>query len=91
MSDATTTLGQVMERSVSGVFGERDPGRRRRAIAELYAEDCAFYDAGGESIGQAAVGADGSRWTTTNAVAGRMTHRALAGDGEQGRGRRSRS
>ncbi|HXO10613.1 MAG TPA: hypothetical protein VN880_21400, partial [Solirubrobacteraceae bacterium] len=55
MSAATTTLGQLMERNVSEVFGERDPGRRRRAIAELYAEDCAFYDADGESVGQAAV------------------------------------
>ena len=44
-----------MERNVSEVFGERDPGRRSRAIAELYAEDCAFYEADGESIGQAAV------------------------------------
>ena len=55
MSAATTTLGQLMERNVSEVFGEPDPGRRRRAIAELYAEDCAFYDADGESIGQAAI------------------------------------
>ena len=54
MSPATT-LGQLMERNVSEVFGERDSGRRRRAIAELYAEDCAFYDADGESIGQAAI------------------------------------
>src|SRR6266481_7896797 len=51
----TATLGQLMERNVSEVFGEPDPGRRRRAIAELYAEDCAFYDADGESIGQAAI------------------------------------
>ena len=55
MSAATTTLGHLMERNVSEVFSERDPGRRRRAIAELYAEDCAFYDAEGESISQAAV------------------------------------
>ena len=48
-------LGQLMERSVSEVFSERDPGRRRRAVAELYAEDCALCDAHGESIGQAAV------------------------------------
>jgi hypothetical protein len=46
-----------MERNVSEVFGERDPGRRGRAIAELYAADCALYDAEGESIGQAAVSA----------------------------------
>jgi hypothetical protein len=55
MNVATTRLGQLMERNVSEVFGEPDPGRRRRAIAELYAEDCAFYDADGESIGQAAI------------------------------------
>jgi hypothetical protein len=55
MSAATTTLGQLMERNVSEVFGEPDPGRRMRAIAELYAEDCAFYDADGQSIGQAAI------------------------------------
>jgi hypothetical protein len=55
METTTTTLGQLMERNVSEVFGERDPGRRRRAIAQLYADDCAFYDADGESIGQAAV------------------------------------
>lgn len=55
MSAAGTTLGQLMERNLSKVFGERDPGRRRRAIAELYAEDCALYDTEGESIGQAAI------------------------------------
>jgi hypothetical protein len=55
MSATGTTLGQLMERNVSEVFGERDPGRRSRAIAELYAEDCALYDTEGESIGQAAI------------------------------------
>jgi hypothetical protein len=44
-----------MERNVSEVFGERDPGRRGRAIAELYAENCALYDAEGASIGHKAV------------------------------------
>jgi SnoaL-like protein len=52
---ATTMLGRLMERNVSEVFSERDPGRRRRVIAELYAEDCAFYDAEGKSIGQGAI------------------------------------
>jgi hypothetical protein len=55
MSAEPKALGQLMERNVSEVFGERDPGRRRRVIAELYAEDCALYDADGESVGQAAV------------------------------------
>jgi hypothetical protein len=55
MSAAPTSLEQLMERNVSEVFSERDPGQRRRAIAELYAEDCASYDENGESIGQAAI------------------------------------
>jgi hypothetical protein len=55
MSPASTTLGQLMERNVSEVFGERDPRRRRRAIAQLYAEDCASYDENGEGVGQAAI------------------------------------
>jgi hypothetical protein len=48
-------LGHLMERNVSEVFGERDAGRRRRTIAELYADDCAYYDAEGANIGQPAV------------------------------------
>jgi hypothetical protein len=55
MSSSTTTLRHLMERNVSEVFGERDSGRRGRAIAELYVEDCALYDADGESVGHAAV------------------------------------
>jgi hypothetical protein len=55
ISAATTALGRLMERNLSEVFGERDPGRRRQAIAELYADDCALYDADGEATGQAAV------------------------------------
>ena len=42
MNAAATALGQLMERNVSEVFGEQDPGQRRRAIAELYAEDGAY-------------------------------------------------
>jgi hypothetical protein len=44
-----------MERNVSEVFGNRDSERRARAIAELYVDDCALYDAEGEAVGQAAV------------------------------------
>jgi hypothetical protein len=55
MSAAMTALGHLMERNVSEVFGERDPDRRKRAITELYADDCALYSADGEAIGQAAV------------------------------------
>jgi hypothetical protein len=55
MSETGSALGQLMERNVSEVFGERDPGRRRAAIAALYADDCAMYDTEGESVGQAAI------------------------------------
>src|SRR5271169_2004159 len=55
MSAATAQLGRLMERNVSEVFGERDPDRRKRVIADLYAPDCALYDADGESHGQTAV------------------------------------
>jgi hypothetical protein len=55
MSAATNALAQLMERNLSEVFGESDPGLRMRAIEELYADDCALYDAEGESIGRAAI------------------------------------
>jgi hypothetical protein len=55
MSATGNSLGKVMERNVSEVFGERDPSRRRAAIAELYTDDCAMYDTEGESVGQAAI------------------------------------
>ena len=51
----TTTLGNLMERNVTEIFGERDRDRRERAIAELYTDDCAFYDPDGESIGRPAL------------------------------------
>ena len=55
MNGAASALARLMERNVVEVFGERDAGRRSRALAELYVEDCAMYDAEGESLGQAAV------------------------------------
>jgi hypothetical protein len=55
MSAERTPLGRLMERNLSDVFGERDPARRRAAIAELYTEDCTMYDTLGEIIGQAAI------------------------------------
>jgi len=48
MSD---TLGGLMERNAYAVFGERDPVRRIAAIRELFAEDCAFFDAEGQAAG----------------------------------------
>ena len=50
-----TELGHLMERNLFEVFGEQDSDRRARAIADLYVDDCAFYDAEGASVGQAAL------------------------------------
>jgi hypothetical protein len=55
MTEAADALGGVLERNVSEVFGEPDLDRRRRAIEELYTEDCAFYDAEGEATGRTGV------------------------------------
>jgi hypothetical protein len=55
MSTPASDLGQLMERNLFEVFGEQDPARRVRAIAELYTDDCAFYDAEGQGTGKTAV------------------------------------
>jgi hypothetical protein len=39
-----TTLQQLMERNVLEVFAERDSGRRKAVINELYTENCTFND-----------------------------------------------
>ncbi|HUC65348.1 MAG TPA: nuclear transport factor 2 family protein [Stellaceae bacterium] len=41
MSDSIATL---LTRNLADVFGENDPARRRAAIAEIFTEDCVFYD-----------------------------------------------
>jgi hypothetical protein len=38
------SLSTLLTRNLQDVFGENDPARRRAAIDEIYAEDCAFYD-----------------------------------------------
>jgi len=55
MSATASSLAQLMERNVFEIFGERDPSRRRAAIAELYDDDCAMYDTEVESVGQPAI------------------------------------
>ena len=52
-----TTLGQLMERNVLEVFGERDSERRRSVISELYTEDCTFLEADDKVIGRDALNA----------------------------------
>ena len=39
----TLSVTDLMIRNLADVFGEGDPVRRRAAIAELWAEDGAFY------------------------------------------------
>jgi hypothetical protein len=50
-----TTLGQLMERNVLEVFGERDSERRRSVISELYTEDCTFFEVDDKIVGRDAL------------------------------------
>ena len=38
------SIPTLLIRNLHDVFGENDPARRRGAIAEIYTEDCVFYD-----------------------------------------------
>jgi hypothetical protein len=51
------TLGQLMERNVLEVFGERDSKRRKSVINELYTENCTFFEADDQIIGRDALNA----------------------------------
>ena len=48
-------LGELMERNLREVFGQRDSARRRVAIGELYTEDCTFFEADEEIVGRDAL------------------------------------
>ena len=48
----SNTLGQLMERNVLEVFGERDSERRKSVINELYTENCTFFEADEQIIGR---------------------------------------
>ena len=50
-----TTLGQLMERNVLEVFGERDSERRKSVINELYTENCTFFEADDQIVGHDAL------------------------------------
>jgi SnoaL-like domain len=51
------TLGQLMERNVLEVFGERNSARRKSVIDELYTENCSFFEADDQVIGRDALNA----------------------------------
>ena len=38
------SISTLLTRNLHEVFGENDPARRRAAIAEIFTEDCVFYD-----------------------------------------------
>jgi hypothetical protein len=46
-----------MERDVLEVFGERDSGRRKLVINELYAENCTFFEGDDQIVGNNALNA----------------------------------
>jgi hypothetical protein len=50
-------LGQLMERNVLEVFGERDSERRQSVINELYTENCSFFEADEQITGRDALNA----------------------------------
>jgi hypothetical protein len=51
------SLGQLMERNVLEVFGERNSARRKSVIDELYTENCSFFEADDQVIGRDALNA----------------------------------
>ena len=48
-------LGNLMERNLREVFGQRDSDRRKVAISELYTEDCTFFEAEEQIVGRDAI------------------------------------
>jgi hypothetical protein len=38
------SISTLLTRNLYDVFGENDPARRRAAIAEIFSEDCVFYE-----------------------------------------------
>lgn len=41
------SISTLLTRNLYDVFGENDPKRRRKAIDEIFTEDCVFYEPGG--------------------------------------------
>jgi SnoaL-like domain len=53
----SNTLGQLMERNVLEVFGERDSERRKSVINGLYTENCIFFEPDEKIVGRDALNA----------------------------------
>ena len=41
------SISTLLTRNLNDVFGENDPTRRRKAIDEIFTEDCVFYEPNG--------------------------------------------
>ena len=46
------SISTLLIRNLTDVFGENDPARGRKAITEVFAEDCVFYEPGGVHRGR---------------------------------------
>ena len=49
------TIETLIKRNLHEVFGERDAQKRRKAIAQLWTEDCVFIDHSGKTGGRDAL------------------------------------
>ena len=55
MTTAITDHAALMQANLVRVFGERDPARRLKAIAEIYADDAVLYEPHASATGHAAI------------------------------------
>jgi hypothetical protein len=55
VSEAPIDYDGLMQANLARVFGERDAGRRIKAIRELYAEDAVLHEPHASVIGHAAI------------------------------------
>src|ERR1700686_4094410 len=54
-SQTTIDYDRLMQANLARVFGERDAGRRTKAIAEIYADDATLYEPDASATGHSAI------------------------------------
>jgi len=82
MSYSVSTL---LTRNLHDVFGENDPARRRAAIAEIFTEDCVFYEPRGVYRGRDEIDRVAGAIKATHPD---FRHQRIAGPEELGNGGR---
>lgn len=60
-----STIDRLMTGNLLGVFNERDPGRRREAISQIYAADVRWTDDEGVCVGHDALDAKAEKLQST--------------------------